>query len=57
MTSILSQPLLAERSELVAQLRQAAEQLEARRVAYQEAVEAYNTVLQGCRYRKGRIAR
>ncbi len=45
MASILSQPTLAERSELVARLRQAAEQMEARRVAYQEAVEAYNTVL------------
>ena len=46
MTSILSQPTLAERSELVARLRQAAEQMEAWRAAYQEAVEAYNTVLQ-----------
>src|SRR5687768_8427158 len=45
MTSILSQPTLAERGELVARLRQAAEQLEARRAAYQEAVEAYNVVL------------
>ena len=45
MASILSQPTLAERSELVARLRQAAEQMEARRAAYQEAVEAYNAVL------------
>jgi len=45
MASILSQPSLAERDELVAKLRQAAEEFEARRVAYQEAVEAYNTVL------------
>ncbi len=45
MASILSQPTLVERSELVARLRQAAEQMEARRVAYQEAVEAYNAVL------------
>ncbi len=46
MTSILSQPLLAERDELVAQLRHAAKELEARRTAYHEAVEAYNAVLQ-----------
>ena len=45
MTSILSQPTLVERGELVARLRQAAKHLEARRVAYQEAVEAYNAVL------------
>ena len=45
MTSILSQPTLAERGELVVRLRQAAQYLEAQRAAYQEAVEAYNAVL------------
>jgi hypothetical protein len=45
MTSILSQPTLAERGELVARLRQAAQHLATQRAAYQEAVEAYNAVL------------
>ncbi len=46
MSSILSQPSLAERDELVAKLRHATEQLEARRMAYHEVVEVYNAVLE-----------